>query len=69
MRVKSCGRSAVALVATVLSLTAFAVPAQAHRGPAADPAVITTWDAIAVRTLTVDTPRRRTPRSSNSTSG
>ena len=45
----------MALLATVLSLTAFAVPAQAHRGPAADPAVITTWDAIAVRTLTVDT--------------
>ena len=55
MRVKSCGRSAVALVATVLSLTAFAVPAQAHRGPAADPSVITTWDAIALRTMAVDT--------------
>jgi hypothetical protein len=45
----------VVLLATALSLTAFAVPAQAHRGPAADPAVITVWDAIAVRTLTVDT--------------
>jgi hypothetical protein len=55
MRVKSFGRSTVALLAAVLSLTAFAVPAQAHRGAAADPAVITTWDAIAVRTMSVDT--------------
>jgi hypothetical protein len=44
----------VALVAAMLSLTAFAVPAQAHGGPAADPTVITRWDEIAVRTISVE---------------
>jgi hypothetical protein len=44
----------VALVAAMLSLTAFAVPAQAHWGPTADPTVITKWDEIAVRTVSVE---------------
>jgi hypothetical protein len=44
----------VALVATLASLAVCAAPAQAHRHPAADPAVITTWDAIAVRTVSVE---------------
>jgi hypothetical protein len=38
----------------MLSLTALAVPAQAHGGPAADPTVITRWDEIAVRTISVE---------------
>jgi hypothetical protein len=54
MRVKSCGRSGVVVLAAALALTAFAVPAQAHRGPAADPKVITRWDDIAVRTIVVE---------------
>lgn len=45
----------MALVATVASLVVCAGPAQAHRGPASDPTVITTWDDIAVRTMAVDT--------------
>jgi hypothetical protein len=52
--VKSSGRGAVAIVATMLSLMAFAVPAQAHGGPGADPTVITRWDEIAVRTISVE---------------
>src|SRR5689334_7168333 len=55
MRMKSFGRRGVALVATLASLVVCAAPAQAHRFPAADPAVITTWDAVALRTMTVDT--------------
>jgi hypothetical protein len=55
VRVKTSTRGAVALVAMLLSLMAFGGPAQAHWGPApADPAVITTWDAIAVRTVAVE---------------
>jgi hypothetical protein len=53
--VRSCGRSAAALVAVLVALGVCAGPAQAHRGePAADPAVITTWDGIAVRTVAVE---------------
>jgi hypothetical protein len=44
----------MALVATVLARTATAGSAQAHWGPPADPAVITAWDDIAVRTIAVE---------------
>jgi PAP2 superfamily len=53
--VKTSTRGGVALVAMLLSLVAFGGSAQAHSRPApADPAVITTWDAIAVRTVAVE---------------
>ena len=52
---KSCGRRGVVLVALLVSWGVSAGPAHADRGlPAADPAVITTWDAIAVRTVSVE---------------
>ena len=55
MRVKRSTRGAVALAAMLLSLVAFGGSAQAHARPgAADPAVITTWDAIAMRTVAVE---------------
>jgi hypothetical protein len=55
VRVKMSIRGAVALAVMLLSLVAFGGSAQAHSRPgAADPAVITTWDAIAVRTVAVE---------------
>jgi hypothetical protein len=55
VRVKSRGRSAAALVAVLATLGVCAGPAHADGAqPAADPAVITTWDAIAVRTIAVE---------------
>jgi hypothetical protein len=55
VRVKASTRGAVALVAVLLASVAFCGSAQAHPRPgAADPAVITTWDAIAIRTVAVE---------------
>lgn len=52
---KSCGRSGATLVAVLVTMGVCAGPAHADRDrPAADPAVITTWDAIAVRTVAVE---------------
>ena len=56
MRVKSFGRSGVAVVAALVSLVLCAGPARAHDRPAAaELTVITRWDDIAVRTMAVDT--------------
>jgi hypothetical protein len=55
VRVKSSTRTGVALVAMLLSLMACAGSAQAtSRSAPADPAVITSWNAIAVRTISVE---------------
>jgi hypothetical protein len=54
VRVKTSTRAGLALVAMLLSLVAFGGSAHAGQRPAADPAVITKWDAVAIRTVAVE---------------
>ena len=58
MRLEPRTRSRVALIALLSCLiVAIASAAQAHQRPAGDPAVITNWNAIAVRTIAAEAMR------------